>query len=207
MHVHLTSASLEGVRATVAAALALGAGHLDVGQRPEEGHAVLADPAGNPFCVIEPGNAFLADCGFFGELACEGSRDVGIFWSAALHWPLVWDVDGETAVQSPQGGTKVACGGAPVLSAGAMDTPRFELVVTHGDPTAAVDRLVELGATRQGGGGDGVIVLADPDGVAFCILLDSTAPDRCTSVRVRARRGTSGCCSDSPAAHAARARP
>lgn len=57
----------------------LGARHLDVGQRPEEGHVVLADPAGNDFCVIEPGNSFLGDCGFLGELACDGSRDVGVF--------------------------------------------------------------------------------------------------------------------------------
>jgi hypothetical protein len=35
----------------VATALALGAGHLDVGQRPEEEHIVLADPEGNEFCV------------------------------------------------------------------------------------------------------------------------------------------------------------
>ena len=27
---------------------------------------VLADPEGNEFCVIEPGNDFLADCGFIG---------------------------------------------------------------------------------------------------------------------------------------------
>ena len=28
---------------------------------------VLADPEGNEFCVIEPGNNFLADCGFIGR--------------------------------------------------------------------------------------------------------------------------------------------
>ncbi len=33
-------------------ALELGARHLDVGQRPEEGHVVLADPDGNEFCVL-----------------------------------------------------------------------------------------------------------------------------------------------------------
>ena len=29
---------------------------------------VLADPEGNEFCVIEPGNKFLADCGFIGAV-------------------------------------------------------------------------------------------------------------------------------------------
>lgn len=167
MHVHLTSTSLEHQRFTVATALDLGARHLDVGQRSEEGHVVLADPAGNEFCVIEPGNSFLADCGFLGELACDGSRDVGVFWSAALDWPLVRDQDEETAVQSPRGGTKVAWGGPPVLPVDAMEPQRFELVVVDSDLTAEADRLVALGATRRDGGGDGVVVLADPDCVEF----------------------------------------
>src|SRR5262245_58335589 len=51
MHFHLTSSSLEDQERTVTRALALGARHLDVGQRPEEGHVVLADPEGNEFCV------------------------------------------------------------------------------------------------------------------------------------------------------------
>ena len=72
-HLHLTSASPADQQQTVATALELGARHIDVGQRPEEGHVVLADPEGNEFCVIEPGNAFLAGCGFLGELACDGT--------------------------------------------------------------------------------------------------------------------------------------
>lgn len=56
---------------------------------------------GNEFCVIEPGNAFLAGCGFLGEVACDGSREVGLFWSDVLGWPPVWDQDQETAIQSP----------------------------------------------------------------------------------------------------------
>ncbi len=143
-----------------------------MGQRPEEGHVVLADPAGNEFCVIESGNFFLADCGFLGELACHGSRDVGVFWSAALDWPLVWDQDEETAVQSPQGGTKVAWGGPPVRPVDAMEPQHYELVVVARDLAAEVDRLVALGAARQDGGGDGVVVLADPDGVKFRVFTD-----------------------------------
>ncbi|MDQ3273820.1 MAG: VOC family protein, partial [Actinomycetota bacterium] len=87
MHLHLTSSSLNDQQSTVARSLGLGGGHLDVGQRPEEGHVVLADPEGNEFCVIEPGNSFLADCGFIGALNCDGSQDVGYFWSKALGWP------------------------------------------------------------------------------------------------------------------------
>jgi hypothetical protein len=51
MHVHLTSASPADQQQTTATALGLGARHLDVGQRPEEGHVVLADLEANEFCV------------------------------------------------------------------------------------------------------------------------------------------------------------
>jgi len=91
MHFDLTSTSLEDQQQTVARSLGLGDRHIDIGQRPEEGHVVLADHQGNEFCVIEPGNNFLADCGFIGVFSCDGSQDVGYFWSEALGWPLVWD--------------------------------------------------------------------------------------------------------------------
>ena len=73
---------------------------------------MLADPEGNALCVIEPGNNYLAGTGHLGEVACDGRREVGVFWAEALGWPLVWDQDDETAIQSPAGGTKVAWGGA-----------------------------------------------------------------------------------------------
>jgi catechol 2,3-dioxygenase-like lactoylglutathione lyase family enzyme len=87
MHLHLTSADLDDQRHTVATAVRLGGRHVDVGQRPEQGHVVLADPAGYEFCVIEPGNGYLAGCGPLGELTCAGTRQVGLFWSKALGWP------------------------------------------------------------------------------------------------------------------------
>ena len=114
LHLHLTSTSPEDQQRTVATALGLGGRHLDVGQLPEEDHVVLGDPEGNEFCVIEAGNAFLAGCGLLGEVSCEGSREVGLFWRDALDWSLVWDRDEETAVQSPAGGTKLSWGGPPV---------------------------------------------------------------------------------------------
>ncbi len=128
MHFDLTSRSLEVQQQTVATSLGLGARHVDVGQRPEEGHVVLADPEGNEFCVIEPGNNFLAGCGFIGAVACDGSQEVGYFWSEALGWPLVWDQDEETVIQSPQGGTKIAWGGPPVAPKTGEVWLHFDLV-------------------------------------------------------------------------------
>jgi hypothetical protein len=51
IHLHLTSGSAQEQQSTVARALELGGRHLDVGQTPEEGHVVLADPEGNELCV------------------------------------------------------------------------------------------------------------------------------------------------------------
>ena len=170
MHLHLTSPSPADQQHTVATALGLGARHLDVGQRPEEGHVVLADPEGNEFCVIPPGNAFLAGCGFLGELACDGTREVGLFWSVALGWPLVWDQDQQTAIQSPHGGTKVAWGGPPVAPRVVRNRQRFDLAPVDGDHAAEVERLVSLGATRLEVGQDGAVAMADPDGNEFCLI-------------------------------------
>jgi predicted enzyme related to lactoylglutathione lyase/catechol 2,3-dioxygenase-like lactoylglutathione lyase family enzyme len=172
LHLHLTSTSLEDQRQTVARSLGLGARHIDVGQRPEEGHIVLADPEGNEFCVIEPGNKWLAGCGFLAELACDGSRPTGHFWSAALGWPLNWDQDEETSIRSPHGGPKISWGGPPLMPKSGKDRFHFDLAPpAGGDLQAEVDRLVALGATCAdiGQGKAGWIVLADPDGHEFCL--------------------------------------
>ena len=173
MHLHLTSTSLEDQQSTVDRALRLGGRHLDVGQGPEEKHVVLADPEGNEFCVIEPGNKFLAGCGFVSELACDGSKEVGYFWSQALDWPLVWDQDGETAIQSPSGGTKISWGGPPVAPKTGKNRLHLDVAPpVHEDQQAEVDRLVSRGATRidLGQGEVDWVVMADPDGNEFCVL-------------------------------------
>jgi predicted enzyme related to lactoylglutathione lyase len=173
MHFDLTSTSLEDQQQTVARSLELGARHIDIGQRPEEGQVVLADPEGNEFCVIEPGNNFLADCGFIGALACDGSQEVGYFWSAALGWPLVWDQDQETAIRSPHGGPKITWGGPPLMPRTGKQRLHFDLAPpVDGDQQAEVDRLVSLGATRAdlGQGAVDWVVLTDPDGNEFCVL-------------------------------------
>jgi predicted enzyme related to lactoylglutathione lyase len=173
MHFDLTSTSLEDQQLTVARALELGARHIDVGQRPEEGHVVLADPEGNEFCVIEPGNGFLADCGFVGALACDGSQEVGYFWHDALGWPLVWDQDQETAIRSPHGGPKITWGGPPLMPKTGKNRLHLDLAPpVSGDQRAEVERLVSLGATRIdiGQGEVSWVVMADPDGNEFCVL-------------------------------------
>jgi catechol 2,3-dioxygenase-like lactoylglutathione lyase family enzyme len=173
MHLDLTSTSLDDQQHTVATALARGARHIDIGQRPEEKHVVLADPEGNEFCVIEPDNAFLADCGFVGAVACDGSQQVGYFWSEALGWPLVWDQDQETAIRSPHGGPKITWGGPPLPPTTGNERLRFDIApLDSGNRPAEVERLGSLGATPVdiGQGDVDRVVMADPDGHEFCVL-------------------------------------
>jgi catechol 2,3-dioxygenase-like lactoylglutathione lyase family enzyme len=165
LHLHLTSSSLEDQQRTVETALRLGGRHIDVGQAPPgDDFIVLADTGGNALCVIGPDNHFLAGTGYLGEVTCEGTRDVGLFWRDALNWPLVWDEDQETAVQSPLGGTKVSWGGPPVEPKHGRNRQRFDLVAA--DPTSEAARLISSGATLLADLADGV-ELADPDGNEF----------------------------------------
>ena len=172
IHFDLTSTSPEDQQATVARSLELGARHIDIGQRPEEGHVVLADPEGNEFCVIEAGNNFLADTGFIGAITCDGSQEVGYFWSETLGWPLVWDQDEETAIQSPRGGSKIAWGGPPVAPKTGKNRLHLDIAPpADGDQQAEVDRLISLGAAPIdiGQGDVSWVVMADPDGNEFCV--------------------------------------
>ncbi len=173
MHFDLTSDSPEAQQQTVARALELGGRHIDVGQRPEEGHVVLADPEGNEFCVIEAGNNFLADTGVIGAFSSDGSQAVGYFWSEALGWPLVWDQDEETAIQSSGGGSKISWGGPPEAPKQGKNRLHFDIAPpTDVDQEAEVERLTSLGAKRIdiGQGDVSWVVMADPEGNEFCVL-------------------------------------
>jgi hypothetical protein len=172
IHLDLTTTSIDDQAETVASLIELGARHVDIGQRPGEGHVVLADPEGNEFCVIEPDNSLLADCGRLGSITCDGSREVGCFWSDALGWPLVWDQDEETAIRAPDGTGPFITWGPPVLPKTAKNRLHLDIVPDHGDQRAEVDRLVSLGATRIdiGQGDVDRVFMADPDGNEFCVL-------------------------------------
>jgi len=100
LHLHLTDGE-RTQRDTIDACIALGGRLLGNGHVPEDSYAVMADPVGDEFCVIEDGNAYLTGCGPLGEVTCDGTRVVGLFWAEALGWPLVWEVGEERVIQSP----------------------------------------------------------------------------------------------------------
>ncbi|GAA1880572.1 VOC family protein [Lapillicoccus jejuensis] len=167
VHLHVTSDHVGDQDAVIRRALDLGARLRDPAARVTgEDHVVLVDPVSAELCVIEPTNGYLAGCGPLGELAGDGSRAVGLFWSAVLGWPLVWDQDDETVVQSPYGGTKVAWGGGPELPRSGRSPQRMDLVAD--DVDAEVARLVGLGAAVVGRDGD-LVELTDPDGTTFTL--------------------------------------
>lgn len=174
-HFDLTTASLEDQNDTVARLLEIGAAHVDVGQSRSENHVVLADPEGNEFCVLAPRSKFLAGCPRLGAVNCDGTREVGYFWSEVLGWPLVWDQDEETAIRAPGlTGSMITWSGPPLMTKPTKNRLHFDIAATPdaSEQLEEVDRLLGLGAvTIDIGQGDVPwIVMADPDGNEFCVL-------------------------------------
>jgi hypothetical protein len=169
LHLHVTTESDADRQRILDTVHALGGTRRGTGPLPTDSAIFMLDPGGNDFCVIEPGNGYLAGCGRLGEVTCEGTRAVGEFWRDALGWPVVWDEGDEIAIQSPSGGTKLAWDAWPDAPRIGRDRQRFEL--TTDDLDADVDRLMALGAAVVRTSGSSA-VLTDPDGDAFTVRVD-----------------------------------
>lgn len=179
IHLDVTSTSIEDQQDMVDRLIGHGARHVDIGQREDEGHVVLADPEGNEFCIIAPDNQFLAGCGRLGAINADGTRQVGQFWSAALGWPLVWDQDEETAIRAPDGtGPLITWSGPPLMPKLGKNRLHLDIApLEHVDHQDEIDRLVERGATRIdiGQGDVDWVVMADPDNNEFCVVSPRTS--------------------------------
>jgi hypothetical protein len=174
IHLDLTTTSVDDQRASVARLVELGGRRIDIGQRPDEGHDVLADPEGNELCILAPGNKFLAGCERLGAINCDGTRGVGYFWSEVLGWPLVWDQDEETAIRAPDGtGPLVTWSGPPLIPKHGKNRLHLDIAPPErGDQRAEIDRLVALGATRvDAAPADAdAVLMADPDDNEFRVV-------------------------------------
>jgi catechol 2,3-dioxygenase-like lactoylglutathione lyase family enzyme len=180
IHFDLTSTSAADQQSLVADLVAHGAQPADVGQVGDEGHVVLADPDGNEFCVIEPGNRFLASCPRLGAVNCDGTKELGYFFSTLLEWPLVWDQDEETAIQSPTGdGPKITWSGPPLMAKSSRERIHFHVAPAAGTPLQhAVAEMLRLGATHaaeDGRGCPGAVALADVDGNTVCLVATTSS--------------------------------
>jgi hypothetical protein len=166
LHLHVTSSTVEEQRNIAETALALGGRRRGTGPLPFGRDLYLNDPAGDEFCIIEPGNRYLARCGPLGEVTCNGTPAAGRFWRDALGWALVWDQENQIAIQSPEGGTKISWDDWNDVTMQSRDRQCFDLA--SNDLASDVDRLVALGASRVTER-TGSTMLVDPDGYSIAV--------------------------------------
>jgi len=173
VHLDLASQSAEHQAAQVARLCQLGASPADIGQG-ETPWAVLADPEGNEFCVLEPRPVY-ADTGPVAAVIidCADPAAVAGFWELAAGWRPGSSVQDGVSLRSP-------AGVGPYLELLPTTDPKTVKNRIHLDvaPLAGEDRaavvqsLLDAGAVPAdvGQGDVSWTVLADPLGNEFCVL-------------------------------------
>ncbi len=174
VHLDLASASAADQAELVSRAIGLGGRRADIGQG-DVPWAVMADPEGNEFCVLEPRDIY-RDTGPVAAILtdCADPAALARFWVNAAGWQIVRADDDITGLRSP-------AGTGPYLEF--LRVPGRKTVKNRvhpdvapypgDDPAAEVARLRSAGATPADiGQGDQVswTVLADPEGNEFCVL-------------------------------------
>ena len=155
-------------------ALELGARHLDIGQG-DVPWVVLADPEGNPFCVMEKRPEYAAS----GPIAAlpldsaDPARDAA-FWAELSGWQPVSSAM-PAALRHPSGrGVLLELCPEPAPKAeGAKNRLHLDIRLERGDDADAVAaRVVELGgrALDPGWGELPWRVMTDPSGNELCLL-------------------------------------
>ena len=154
-------------------ALALGARHLDIGQG-DVPWVVLADPEGNPFCVMEA-RAEYAVSGPIAALPLDSADPVrdAAFWAELSGWvpvassPLV-------ALRHPSGrGPLLELCPEPLPKGGGKNRIHLDIRLEGGDdPDAVLRRVLELGGRElhPDWGELPWTVVVDPSGNELCLL-------------------------------------
>ncbi|MGH3281291.1 MAG: VOC family protein [Trebonia sp.] len=174
VHLDLAAASAAHQAELVSRARDLGGRPADIGQG-EVPWAVMADPEGNEFCVLEPRDVY-RDTGPVAAILtdCADPAALARFWAGAAGWPVRRTEDQLVGLRSP-------AGAGPYLEF--LRVPDHKTVKNRihpdvapyrgEDPAAEVARLRAGGAALADvGQGDEVswTVLADPEGNEFCVL-------------------------------------
>ncbi|MFL6123545.1 VOC family protein [Actinophytocola sp.] len=174
VHLDLASASPDHQTAQVTHALSAGAARADIGQRNVP-WVVMADPEGNEFCVLESRPEYLTT-GAVAAIVIDALDPLRLaeFWAAATGWPVVGTTESTASLRSPTGR-------GPWLEFVRDEHPhetknRVHLDVApflEDDHWAEVTRLLELGARKIDIGQDSApwVVMADPEGNEFCVLI------------------------------------
>ncbi len=173
VHLDLASRSAQHQAALVDKVLGLGAARVDIGQG-DVPWAVLADPEGNEFCVLEPRSDYL-DTGPVAAVVIDSPdpQAGAAFWELAAGWPPQASEPDFASLRSP-------AGTGPFLEFLRSADPKVVKNRLHvdvappagGDVRAETARLTGAGARPAdiGQGEVGWVVLADPQGNEFCVL-------------------------------------
>ncbi|WP_122982400.1 VOC family protein [Actinoplanes teichomyceticus] len=173
VHLDLATTSAAHQAELIARLVALGATPADIGQG-DVPWAVLADPEGNEFCVLEPREIY-RDTGPVARVVmdCVDARATARFWGEATDWTVHEVTDDRAALRCAQGrGPYLEF----VRTPGAKTAPgrvHLDLLPRPGDDHAAqVARLRALGAADLdvGQGDVSWTCLTDPEGHEFCVL-------------------------------------
>ena len=174
VHLDLASRSAAHQAELVSRARDLGGGPVDIGQG-DVPWAVMADPEGNEFCVLEPRDVY-RDTGPVAAILtdCHDPAALARFWAGAAGWKITRTEDEIVGLRCPDGT-------GPYLEF--LRVPGRKTVKNRvhpdvapyrgDDPAAEVARLRAAGAAPADvGQGAGVpwTVLADPEGNEFCVL-------------------------------------
>lgn len=160
-------------------ALELGARRLDIGQG-DVTWAVLADPEGNEFCVLD-GSAPQPVVATW-TLDANDVDTVARFWMALLDWEVA-DRDARSVqLRDPAGQADdllILWTPDPKRGKNRLHPDLFPDRPDEPARAAEVERALGLGAARAdiGQGEVSWEVLADPEGNEFCILLPGPPPD------------------------------
>ena len=151
--------------------LALGARHLDIGQR-DVPWVVLADPEGNPCCVMDERAAY-AGSGAIAALPLDSAdpdRDAA-FWSWLTGWT---QVGAGLALRHPsRSGPVLALCHEPAAKGAAKNRVHLDVRLEAGeDQEVVAAAILDRGGRRfdPGWGESPWRVYADPSGNEFCVL-------------------------------------
>jgi hypothetical protein len=102
------------------------------------------------------------------------------FWSEALGWRITYQSEKEWAIEPPEGSPEADVS-PDILFVKVPDRKvvknRLHLDLRPADQQAQVDRMIDLGARRVdiGQGEVSWVVMADPEGNEFCVLVPRPA--------------------------------
>jgi predicted enzyme related to lactoylglutathione lyase len=173
VHLDLATTSAAHQAELVERLKAMGAAPADVGQG-DVPWAVLSDPEGNVFCVLEPRSVY-QDTGPIAAVvvSCADPRALARFWGEAMDWTLHDVTDDFARLRSAAGvGPYLELLRTPGVDNG-WNRVHLDLRPYPGDDQAAeVARLRALGAADADVGQGDVpwTCLADPEGNDFCVL-------------------------------------